>query len=113
MNILRNLTKKRWVIKQTMYQLQPSSIFKEKYIQLVKKDNKVAKRIKKATHLLSQDPKHPSLKSHRVNTRHLGLRWSSTVTGDIRIIWDYAEDQVLVILLLDLGGHSGKQKVYR
>ncbi len=30
-----------------------------------------------------------------------GQRWSSSVTGDIRIIWDYDNENRLIILLLE------------
>ena len=67
----------------------------------------------KTLQLLRQNPHYPSLRSHRVNTRFLGEHWSSRVTGDIRIIWDFENGNHLVILLLDIGGHSGTHKVYK
>ena len=62
---------------------------------------------------LERDPLYPSLKSHKVRDRQGYEAFSSYVTGDLRIIWDYAEDEVDILDLLDLGGHEGSGKVYR
>ena len=71
------------------------------------------KRIKVTLQKLALNPAHPSLQSHKVNTRNYGIRWSWWVTGDLRIIWDYDTEQRLVIILLDIGTHSGAAKVYK
>jgi mRNA-degrading endonuclease YafQ of YafQ-DinJ toxin-antitoxin module len=42
----------------------------------------------------------PESVSHKV-----GEFWSCRVTGDIRIIWEY-KDGELVLLLLKIGGHN-------
>jgi len=76
--------------------------------------NKVLnKQLKTTLQKLALNPKHPSLHSHKVDTLTYGSRWSSSVTGDIRIIWDYDSENRLIILLLDIGGHSGTHKVYK
>ena len=71
------------------------------------------KRIKVTLQKLALNPAHPSLQSHKVNTRNYGIRWSSWVTGDLRIIWDYDGEQRLVLIVLDIGTHSGADKVYK
>ncbi|MBI3282914.1 hypothetical protein HYZ70_02455 [Candidatus Curtissbacteria bacterium] len=71
------------------------------------------KRIKATLQKLALNPAHPSLQSHKVNTKNYGIRWSSWVTGDLRIIWDYDGEQRLVLIVLDIGTHSGKDKVYK
>jgi mRNA-degrading endonuclease YafQ of YafQ-DinJ toxin-antitoxin module len=96
-----------------MYQLKFESQFHRTFGKLTKKDHVLKKRIIKALEQLRQNPRYPSLKSHKVETRQYGTRWSSSVTGDIRIIWDFDEHQNLSILVLDVGGHSGKHKVYK
>lgn len=45
-------------------------------------------------------------------------RFSSRVTGNLRIIWRYAEKEgslkeLQIISLVDVGGHSGAKKVYK
>jgi len=47
-----------------------------------------------------------------VRTKNNFSAFSSKVTGDLRIIWNFNEDQIQVIDLLDIGGHSGNGKVY-
>ncbi len=65
-------------------------------------------KVSKTLTSISKDPMNPSLRSHKV-----GNYWSSRVTGDIRIIWEYGnDDKVNVIEILDVGGHSGSNKVY-
>ena len=76
-------------------------------------DENLNKHLKTALQKLSINPAHPSLRSHKVNTPDYGERWSSWVTGDIRVIWDYDKKERLLILLLDIGGHSGSHKVYK
>ncbi len=96
-----------------MYDLIPTASFQHS-LKSILKDNKTLKiRINKTLQLLSSNPNYPSLKSHKVNTKNYGQRWSSWVTGDMRIIWDYDNANRLVILLLDIGSHSGKHKVYK
>ncbi len=83
------------------------------YPLIVKGNKTLEKKARKALHLLEQDPFYPSLKTHKANTKNYGEKWSSWITGDIRIIWDYDAENKLVILLLDIGGHSGTHKVYK
>jgi mRNA-degrading endonuclease YafQ of YafQ-DinJ toxin-antitoxin module len=87
--------------------------FKNSQIKVVGDDQQLKKRLKTTLQKLSMNPAHSSLNSHKVNTPNHGERWSSWVTGDIRIIWDYDKEKRLVILLLDIGGHSGAHKVYK
>ncbi len=96
-----------------MYQLKLEHQFHRTFSKLTKKDHALKKRIVKTLDQLRQDPRYPSLKSHKVETKRYGVRWSSSVTDDIRIIWDFDEHQNLSILILDVGGHSGKHKVYK
>lgn len=96
-----------------MYKIKSSKPFDKSYKRLIVLDKKFEKRILKVIHLLTQNPKHPSLKSHMVDTKRYGESWSSWVTGDIRIIWDYDSEDQLVLLLLDIGSHSGTHKVYK
>ena len=39
--------------------------------------------------------------------------FSSSVTGDLRIIWDYSDDEVNMLDVIDTGGHEGGKGVYR
>ena len=96
-----------------MYTLLSTKTLDESYKKIIKIDEQKVKKTQKAFNLLQQDPFYPSLKSHKANTRSFGERWSSWITGNLRIIWDFDEDQQLVILLLAITEHSGTHKEYK
>ena len=96
-----------------MFTLIFTENFNKTYIQIIKGSKEVEKKVRKALHFLEQDPFYPSLKTHQANTKNYREKWSSWVTGDIRIIWDYDTENRLVIILLDIGKHSGSQKIYK
>lgn len=79
----------------------------------MKREVLLEKRIKKALKLFEKDPYYPSLKTHKVNSRLFGKKNSIWVTGDIRIIWSYKEGTIEIVDILDIGGHTGKGKVYQ
>ena len=95
-----------------MYELQTTSNFRKKYKKLVEKNKKLQNAIEKTLELLRSNPKYKSLKTHKVFLSQYGEVYSSFVTGDIRVIWIQIENK-LIILLLDIGGHSGGKGVYR
>ena len=95
-----------------MYELQTTSNFRKKYKKLVEKNKKLQDSVKKALDLLRLNPKYKSLKTHKVFLSQYGEVYSSFVTGNIRIIWLQVENK-LIILLLDIGGHSGSKSVYK
>ena len=96
-----------------MYKIIFAHTFLETYKKLARKNIKLQKRVKKAIKLLALNPFYPSLKTHKVLTRNFGFQLSSYVTGNIRIIWNFSLEKKLVIELLDIGGHSGKMRVYK
>lgn len=83
------------------------------YKKLIKGDTEKEKRAKKAVKLMRTDPFYPSLKSHKVNTRSFGKKWSSRITSDLRIIWDFDETEKQIILLLAITKHSGSHREYK
>lgn len=96
-----------------MFDLLTTKGFDKTYVIITKGDQKLQKRVQKVFKLLRLDPFYPSLKTHKANTKNYGEKWSSRVSGDIRIIWDYDSENKLIILLLDIGGHSGTHKIYK
>jgi mRNA-degrading endonuclease YafQ of YafQ-DinJ toxin-antitoxin module len=86
-----------------MFTVEFSENFKKQYKKIIKNDSQLEKRIDTALFKLA---KNPEKVSHKV-----GSVWSARVTGDIRIIWEYKKGE-LCLLLLKIGGHSGKHKVY-
>lgn len=62
----------------------------------------VKKQIKSKVEMLSENPLHPSLRTKRIQgTEDL---FECSVNMDIRIIWYYEDDQL--IMLLDVGHHD-------
>ena len=95
-----------------MYEIQSISAFRKKYRKLIERNKKLEKAILQTIDLLKANPKYKSLKTHKVFLSNYGEVYSSYVTGDIRIIWMQIENK-LIILLLDVGGHSGGKGVYK
>ena len=95
-----------------MYELQTTSNFRKRYKKLAEKNKKLQNSVQKTLDLLRLNPKYKSLKTHKVFLSQYGEVYSSFVTSDIRIIWIQIENK-LVVLLLDIGGHSGGKSVYK
>ena len=93
------------------WQLETTSHFRKKYSKLTKNNSKLIKQVEKTLLQLAENPKHKGLKSHKIKSSNFGEVISSRVSGDIRIIWK-SVDEKLVLLLLDIGGHSGTNSVY-
>ena len=96
-----------------MYVLRFLDSFKSTYDALIKGNQEKEKRAKKALNLLRQAPLYPSLKSHKVNTKSFGERWSSWITGNLRIIWDYDPEEKMRIMLFAIVPHTGTHKEYK
>jgi mRNA-degrading endonuclease YafQ of YafQ-DinJ toxin-antitoxin module len=79
--------------------------FLRKYKKLTKNNKSLQELTKKKIHQLSHDPFHPSLRTHKYN-----LDFSTRISGDLRIIWNFTNADTLAIL--NFGGHEGKTKVY-
>jgi mRNA-degrading endonuclease YafQ of YafQ-DinJ toxin-antitoxin module len=95
------------------FTFQFDSYFAKKYKKLITKDANLKVRIDSVLERLGQDPKDPKLDSHKVKTPKFGQCFSSIITGDLRLIWSHNENnEVEIIDLLDIGGHSGGGKVY-
>lgn len=95
-----------------MYELETTSHFRKKYKKLVAKNLSLRDKIIKTLEQLAKDPRHKSLRSHKIQSSKHGDVVSSCVTGDLRIIWKNIDDK-FVLLLLDIGGHSGHRSVYK
>ena len=96
-----------------MFKLNFKEYFLKKYVKLTKCDQKLDDKIRKTLNKLKDNPKDSSLYSHQVISKQFGKLWSSKVTGDLRIIWTYNDDQVFVLDIFDIGGHEGSKSVYK
>jgi mRNA-degrading endonuclease YafQ of YafQ-DinJ toxin-antitoxin module len=80
-----------------MFSVEFSRYFQKQYKKLIKNNKNLEVRIDVALTKLIENPENVS---HKV-----GDFWSCRVTGEIRIIWEYKNDE-LVLLLLKIGGHD-------
>ena len=96
-----------------MYLLVSTSSYDSSYKKLIKGDKEKEKRAKKAVKIMRVDPFYPSLKSHKVNTRKFGKKWTSWITGDLRIIWDFDANVHERIILLSISTHTGTHREYK
>lgn len=94
------------------YQLSPTPYFKKKYQKLIKNNSDLKSKIILTFEYLKVNPFLPNLKTHKVNSKVKKGVFSSRISGDIRIIWEFSETKIEVLDLLDIGGHSGSKGVY-
>lgn len=96
-----------------MYELVYYPEFKRRLKKFAKKDKSLRLKFSHVFNTMMEDPFHRSLRTHKVDATKYGKKWSSRVTGNLRIIWGVDKTRTKVILLLTIGGHSGKSKVYK
>ena len=94
------------------YQLEFTKKAARKYKKLTTNNNQLQQKIQETLKVLVDDPFHSKLKSHKVQISNYGIVYSSSVTKDLRMIWELEKDKVTIILL-DIGGHSGSRGVYK
>src|SRR5258706_9222490 len=87
--------------------------FRSTYQVLIKVHKEKEKQTRKALRILEQNPFYASLKSHKVNTRNFGKRWSSWIAGDLRVIWDFDPEEQKRIIIFAIGTHSGSHREYK
>ena len=88
-----------------MFKIESTLPFDKKFRKLVKNNAILKTRILETLDFLSDNPKHPGLRTHQIDDSEYGKIWSSWVYGDLRIFWKYEGEQI-VILLLDIGSRS-------
>jgi len=82
--------------------IRSTSNFEKKVRKLKTKDESLKKRIDSKLKVLLQNPKHPSLRIHKlVSIRHEA--WSISVNMQLRILFVYRDYGVL---LIDISGHD-------
>lgn len=94
-----------------MFEIETTKDFRRKFTKLIKNNKKLELKVIKTIEQLRLDPRYPSLKTHKVDLPKSGTVYSSWVSGDMRIIWKQV-DKTFVLLLIDIGGHSGSGSVY-
>ncbi|MCL2213474.1 MAG: type II toxin-antitoxin system YafQ family toxin [Oscillospiraceae bacterium] len=82
-----------------MYKISPTKQFEKSLKRLSSKEQKsVATKLL----LLAQNPMHPSLRTKKI--KGIDNTFECSVNMDIRIIWFYEGDKIIV--LLDIGHHD-------
>jgi mRNA-degrading endonuclease YafQ of YafQ-DinJ toxin-antitoxin module len=93
-------------------EFQKKFIRKEK--KLFGKNHAIRNIVDKTIICLLKNPHNPVLRTHKTSTKASKEKvFSSRVTGDIRIIWKFSKEDKEVIEILDIGGHEGRDKVYK
>jgi mRNA-degrading endonuclease YafQ of YafQ-DinJ toxin-antitoxin module len=95
-----------------MYKLKQSKSFYRAAYKLIKLRRISFSLFEERLRILSINPFDKNLKTHKVNSKKIGLAYSSSLNADIRIIWSFDQEENLCIHLLDIGGHSGSNSVY-
>ena len=100
--------------KANNYTLQFSASVSKTYQKYIKNNLVLQKAFKKTRDTIADDPFYAGLHTHKVDTIQNNDVYSSIVTGDWRIIWQFdKETKVATILVLELGTHSGSSQVYQ
>ena len=94
------------------YQLEVTKKAARKYKKLTTKNMHLQEKIQEVLKLLVDNPFHSKLQTHKVPITNYGIVYSSSVTKDIRIIWEFERERITIVLL-DIGGHSGSKGVYK
>ena len=97
-----------------IYKVVATERFDREYIKFTKHNKPLKQKINDVIEILAINQFSPTLRSHKAQTISNGIRWSSRVTGDLRIIWDFNNNSdIKIIDLWDIGTHSGSKKVYK
>lgn len=79
-----------------------SKYAQKKYKKYRKTDSKLSQKLDTAIDKLKNNPSHPSLRLHKLSGNK-SEQWSISATSDIRIIFQYVGEGVLIV---DLGTHD-------
>jgi mRNA-degrading endonuclease YafQ of YafQ-DinJ toxin-antitoxin module len=97
-----------------MFEIEYTLTFLKVYKKSIQKNKKLAKAFEKAINILTVNPFHTSLNTHKVDTKNYDGVFSSKVTGDWRIAWVFDElSKKAIIILLEAGTHSGSNQIYK
>lgn len=80
-----------------------SPLVQQKLLQLNKKDKKLILKIEKQIKLFEKDPKHPSLRTHKL-TGNLGDTWSISISRGFRMVYLVLEKDI--VYFVDIGTHD-------
>jgi mRNA-degrading endonuclease YafQ of YafQ-DinJ toxin-antitoxin module len=86
----------------------------KKLQKILKKNPNLKDKIDTAYEKLKNNPFDITLGTHKVNSKKFGLKYSSSITGDLRFIWDFDTEnlKIKIIQIFDIGGHGEVDGVY-
>jgi len=87
----------------TKYEILLSNEFEKNYHRFTRKNKELKIRIDKTLHQLLSDPFYIGLRTHKAEIEKFGYKYSSRVTGDIRIIWDFIDSKPIILAITILG----------
>lgn len=94
------------------FQIELTKEFSKRVKKYLSGNQNLELKITKALTMMMKDPFYKSLYTHKVESRKYGLAYSSRVTGDYRLIWDF-EKKKKKIIIYSICTHEGKRKVYK
>ncbi len=80
-----------------------SPLVQQKLTNLYKKDKKLIQRIEKQIKLFESNPKHPSLRTHKL-TGNFNNRWSISINKVLRMVYLVLDENTAYFV--DLGTHD-------
>lgn len=80
-----------------------SPLVQQKLLQLNKKDKRLVAKIEKQIKLFESNPKHPSLRTHKL-TGNLANRWSISISKGLRMVYLVLKEDTAYFV--DLGTHD-------
>ena len=80
-----------------------SPFVQQKILQLNKKDKKLVVKIEKQIKLFESNPKHPSLRTHKL-TGNLTNRWSISINKGFRMVYLMLDEDIAYFV--DIGTHD-------
>jgi len=84
-----------------------SPLLQKELTRIKQKESKLAVRIQKQIQFFEEDPKHPSLRTHKLSGNYINM-WSISITMNIRMIYLLLDDKTA--LFVKIGTHD---EVYR
>lgn len=83
-----------------MIKVTPTRKFSKNYKKYTRRSKKLGKKIDTKIKLFSNNPKHPSLKTHKVSNTVIGKAYSFWIEGDLRILFRWEGENAVVFYRL-------------
>ncbi|HEX8932502.1 MAG TPA: type II toxin-antitoxin system mRNA interferase toxin, RelE/StbE family [Patescibacteria group bacterium] len=80
-----------------------SPLFKQKLKKIKKLDKKLFAKVDKQLKIFTDNPKHPSLRTHKLTGKNENV-WSISITMSIRLVYKIIDDNIYYFV--DIGTHD-------